>query len=172
MRDARLAAAPVTTDEILYDFAKSITCGTIAVINPTAPFLKPEAIERVLAISSQKGAEATVFTVTLMRRHLVIDGVPKNFESAGKSPRTQDLQPFDYINFIAFTISRMKVLSHYERRGYCLHVPPLAFVPMAGLECHDIDDEDDFLIAEAIMTKERRRAGPVGDAKSRTSRAS
>jgi len=178
MRDPRLAAELVTTDEILYDFAKSIICRTIAVINPTAPFLKPETIERVLAVSSEKDAEATVFTVTRMRRHLVIDGVPTNFESAGKSPRTQDLQPFDYINFIVFTISRMKVISQYERHGYCLYVPSLVFVPMAGLECHDIDDEDDFLIAEGIMAKEGRHGlciptmGRRGDAESLASMAS
>jgi hypothetical protein len=48
-RAARLAAGPVTTDEILYDFAKAIDCRTLVVINPTAPFLKPETIDRVLS---------------------------------------------------------------------------------------------------------------------------
>ena len=44
LRAARLAAGPVTTDEILYDFAKTIDCRTLVVINPTAPFLKPKTI--------------------------------------------------------------------------------------------------------------------------------
>ena len=80
-----------------------------------------------------------------------MDGQPVNCLTAGRSPRTQDLKPFEYINFIIFTIYRDKVLTQYERQGYCLYVPPLAFVHMSGLECHDIDEEDDFLIAEAVM---------------------
>jgi CMP-N,N'-diacetyllegionaminic acid synthase len=175
MRHPSLAASPVATDEILYDFAKSIDCRTIVVINPTAPFLKSETIQRVLAAFADANGDPTVFTTTRMRRHLIMDDAPRNFEIAGKSPRTQDLTPFDYINFIVFAIARSKVLSQYERRGYCLYAPSLSFVPMAGLECHDIDDEDDFLIAEAIMARNDSRssmsaASSSDDAVTRTRR--
>jgi CMP-N-acetylneuraminic acid synthetase len=152
-RDPLLAESAVTTDEILYDFAKSISCRTIVVINPTAPFVTLATIHRVLAESAAAGPDASVFTTTRLRKHLIVAGRPVNFATSIRSPRTQDLEPFDYINFIVFTISRHKVLSQYEQRGYCLYVPPLAFVPMSGLECHDIDDEDDFLIADALMRK-------------------
>jgi CMP-N,N'-diacetyllegionaminic acid synthase len=156
MRCPSLAARSVTTDEILYDFAKHIECSTIAVINPTAPFLKPATIDRVLAAFADGPSDATLFTTTRLRKHLILDGQPKNFDAAGRSPRTQDLKPFDYINFIIFVISRSKVLTEYERKGYCLYAPPLAFVPMMGLECHDIDEEDDFLLAEGLWSKGRR----------------
>jgi CMP-N,N'-diacetyllegionaminic acid synthase len=151
MRDPLLAAGPVNTDEILYDFARATPCRMIVVINPTAPFLKATTIDSVVARSQQAGADATVFTTTRLRKHLVVDERPANFSTSGRSPRTQDLKPFEYINFIIFTIHREKVLTQYEQCGYCLYVPPLAFVPMSGLECHDIDEEDDFLVAEAIL---------------------
>lgn len=154
MRSPSLAASPVTTDEILYDFAKHVECGTIVVINPTAPFLRPETIDRALTVFSDGPPDATLFTTTRLRRHLIFDGQPKNFDAAGRSPRTQDLNPFDYINFIIFVISRSKVLTEYQKKGYCLYVPPLAFVPMQGLECHDIDDEDDFRVAECLLAKD------------------
>jgi CMP-N-acetylneuraminic acid synthetase len=102
-------------------------------------------------VSKDVSPDATVFTTTRLHKHLVVGGEPVNFSTAGRSPRTQDLKPFDYINFIIFTIHREKVLTQYEQCGYCLYVPPLAFVPMSGLECHDIDEEDDFLVAEAIL---------------------
>ncbi len=153
MRDPILAAAPVSTDEILYDCARAIPCRTIVVINPTAPFLTVTTIDRVVRVSNDAGPEATVFTTTRLHKHLVVGNEPVNFSPSGRSPRTQDLKPFDYINFIIFTIYRDKVLAHYERRGFCLYVPPLVFVPMSGLECHDIDEEDDFLIAEAMMRR-------------------
>ena len=143
----------MTTDEILYDFARSIECKTVVVINPTAPFLRPTTISRVLATLKDSGDEPTVFTTTRMRKHLVVDGAPQNFEPSRRSPRTQDLAPFDYINFIVLAIARSKVLSNYERDGYCLYVSPLKFVPMTGIECQDIDDEDDFILAEAMMAK-------------------
>jgi CMP-N,N'-diacetyllegionaminic acid synthase len=153
MRDPRLAAAPVSTDEILYDFAQATPCRTIVVINPTAPFLTTTTIDRVVTVSEDAGAEATVFTTTRLHKHLVVDDEPVNFSTSGRSPRTQDLKPFDYINVIIFTIYRDKVLTQYEQRGFCLYVPPLVFVPMSGLECHDIDEEDDFLVAEAMLRR-------------------
>jgi CMP-N,N'-diacetyllegionaminic acid synthase len=153
MRDERLAAGPVSTDEILYDFARATPCRTIVVINPTAPFLTVTTINRVITVSNGAGPDATVFTTTRLHKHLVVGGKPVNFSASGRSPRTQELEPFDYINFIIFTIYRDKVLTHYEQRGYCLYVAPLAFVPMSGLECHDIDEEDDFSIAEAMMRR-------------------
>jgi CMP-N-acetylneuraminic acid synthetase len=153
MRDPRLAAGPVSTDEILYDFARATPCRTIVVINPTAPFLTATTIDRVVTASEGTEPDATVFTTTRLHKHLVVDDQPVNFSTSGRSPRTQDLKPFEYINFIIFTISRDKVLMQYEQCGYCLYVPPLVFVPMSGLECHDIDEEDDFLIAEAMMRR-------------------
>jgi CMP-N,N'-diacetyllegionaminic acid synthase len=151
MRDQRLAAAHVSTDEILYDFARATPCREIVVINPTAPFLTVATIDRVVTMSRDANPDTTVFTTTRLHRHLVVGGEPVNFSTTGRSPRTQDLKPFDYINFIIFTIYREKVLTQYEQRGFCLYIPPLEFVPMSGLECHDIDEEDDFLVAEAML---------------------
>lgn len=155
MRAPSLAAAPVTTDEILYDFAKSIDCRTLVVVNPTAPFLRAETIDRVASTFREGPPDATLFTTTRLRKHLVLEGRPYNFNASGRSPRTQDLKPFEYINFIIFIIPRSKVVREYERAGHCLYTPPLAFYPMAGLECHDIDEEHDFHIAEAILALDR-----------------
>ena len=71
-----------------------------------APFLKTSTIDLVQATLLDKGAEATVFTTTRLYRHLILDGLPMNFDPRAKSPRTQDLKPFEYINFIAFAIAR------------------------------------------------------------------
>jgi CMP-N-acetylneuraminic acid synthetase len=77
-------------------------------------------------------------------------GQPCNFSFFGRSPRTQDLPALEYINFIMLVVPRVKVVTQYERYGYCLYIPPLAFFPMSGIECLDIDEEDDFVLAEAI----------------------
>jgi CMP-N,N'-diacetyllegionaminic acid synthase len=154
LRCPTLAASHVTTDEILYDFALNVACETIVVINPTAPFLKPKTIDGVLRAYFSGPPDVTLFTTTRLRKHLIIDGQPTNFEVERKSPRTQDLEPFDYINFIVFAISRAKVMAEYERKGRCLYASSLAFFPMQGLECHDIDDEDDFLLAELLLRRQ------------------
>jgi CMP-N,N'-diacetyllegionaminic acid synthase len=153
LRSPILAASHVTTDEILHDFALNVACETIVVINPTAPFLKPETIDRVLTTYFSGPPDVTLFTTTRLRKHLITDGRPCNFAVEGKSPRTQDLKPFDYINFIVFVISRAKVLSEYKLKGCCLYASSVAFFPMQGLECHDIDDEEDFLLAELLLRK-------------------
>ena len=165
-RAPHLATSTVTTDEILYDFARSVPASIIAVINPTAPFLKPETIDQVVAAYHGAPANATLFTTTLLRKHLVVGGTPQNFDPTARSPRTQDLKPFEYINFIMFIVPRAKVIGEYERRGSCLYGPPLAFFPMSGHECHDIDDQHDFEVAEALL------AISVGDRQGRSDRTS
>ena len=155
MRAPGLAAPSVTTDEILYDFAKSIDCVTLVVVNPTAPFLRAETIDHVVSTFRDGPSDATLFTTTRLRKHLVLDGRPSNFNASGRSPRTQDLKAFEYINFIIFVMPRSKVVDEYERKGHCLYTPPLAFYPMSGLECHDIDEEHDFHLAEAILALDR-----------------
>jgi CMP-N-acetylneuraminic acid synthetase len=149
-RAARLAAGPVTTDEILYDFAKAIDCRTLVVINPTAPFLKPETIDRVLSRFRNSPSDTTLFTTTVLRKHFVMGGQPCNFSFCARSPRTQDLTALEYINFIMLVVPRAKAITQYERSGYCLYIPPLVFFPMSGIECLDIDEEDDFVLAETI----------------------
>ena len=151
LRAARLAAGPVTTDEILYDFAKTIDCRTLVVINPTAPFLKPKTIDLVLSKFRKSPSDTTLFTTTALRKHFVMDGQPCNFSFCESSPRTQDLIALEYINFIMFVVPRAKVIAQYESNGYCLYMPPLAFYPMSGIECLDIDEEDDFVLAEAAI---------------------
>jgi len=154
LRDPALAAASTSTDEILYDFAKAVPCETIVVINPTAPLLSAETIDRAVR-AYHDDPSATLFTTTAMSRHLVFKGDPINFNPRGRSPRTQDLEPFEFINFIIFVIARAKVVAEYEKNGHCLYAAPISFLRMSGLECHDIDDEEDFQVAEALMQPHR-----------------
>lgn len=150
MRKYSLASNETSTDEILYDFAKSIDCERIAVINPTAPFLRSETIDQAV-VEHDKNASSTLFTTSVVQRHLVLAGRPINFHMNGLSPRTQDVDQVDIINFIIFIIRKDKVISNFEKYGYCLYIEPLSFFRMSGIECHDIDDEDDFKMAESIM---------------------
>jgi CMP-N,N'-diacetyllegionaminic acid synthase len=151
LRTARLATGPVTTDEILYDFAKATDCRTLVVINPTAPFLKPETIDLVLTELRRCPPDTTLFTTTALQKHFVMDGQPCNFSFFARSPRTQDLPALEYINFIILALPRAKVITQYERDGFCLYTPPIAFYPMSGIECLDIDEEHDFVLAEAVQ---------------------
>jgi len=152
VRSPELAISSTKTDEILYDFAKNIDCKSIAVINPTAPFVTSQTIESAIDLHLSRGRD-TVFTTTAHKKHLIYDGQPVNFPLNQLSPRTQELQEFQYINFITFIIETQRVISNYEKKGYCLYEAPIHFFPMTGIECHDIDDEDDFLMAEALIFK-------------------
>jgi CMP-N-acetylneuraminic acid synthetase len=152
MRPPELAVSATKTDEILYDFAKNIRCKSIAVINPTAPFVTAQTIERVVQKHLDSNRD-TVFTTTYQKKHLVFRDQPVNFPLNQLSPRTQDLEGFEYINFITLVIASDRVIRNYENKGFCLYEAPINFVRMQGLECHDIDDEDDFKLAEALIQK-------------------
>ncbi|SCX27173.1 N-acylneuraminate cytidylyltransferase [Agrobacterium sp. DSM 25558] len=155
IRPAELATSSTKTDEILYDFAKNVPSRSVAVVNPTAPFLSETTIERAVNLHLERNRE-TIFTTTLQRKHLIYGGQPVNFPINTLSPRTQELKPFEYINFIIFVIDSQRLIKNYEEKGFCLYEAPLNFMPMDGIECHDIDDEIDFQIAEALIERNKR----------------
>ena len=97
MRDPRLAAGPISTDEILYDFARATPCRTIVVINPSAPFLTVATIDRVVTVSKDSSPDATVFTTT--RLH-------KRPRAGRRAPKTSSRSTISISSFLRSTARR------------------------------------------------------------------
>jgi CMP-N-acetylneuraminic acid synthetase len=133
-------------NEILSLFAQEVTADIYLMTHATAPFISKETIGKGLhAVIS--GEYDSAFTVETLQDFLWKDGKPFNYELSN-IPRTQDLPPL-YKETSGFYIYRKEIITELGRR--IGNTPFL--VEVNKLESIDIDELDDFLIADAIYNQ-------------------
>ena len=136
-------------NEVLQRFAGEVPADVYVMTHTTAPFIKKESIEKGLnAVLS--GEYDSAFAVKELRDFLWKDGKPFNYQ-LDAIPRTQDL-PALYEETSGFYIYKGEVMTKMGRRigdNPCL-------VTVGELESCDIDEPEDFLIADAIYNYQRQ----------------
>jgi len=112
----------------------------------TNPLLTARTIDRAVETFCAQNHHDSLFTVTELHTRLYwSDGRPVNHDP-DHMIRTQDLEPILEENSCIYVFPR----GTFEQRGHRLGARPL-LMPMDPLEAVDIDEEHDFVIAEAIM---------------------
>ena len=142
-------------DIISHDLAFAGT-GHIIQTHATNPFLSPATLETALAAYLEALPEHdSLFTVTARHsRFYWPDGRPANHDPA-ELLRTQDLTPLYEENSCLYIFSPASFQAAGSRR---IGLRPLLF-PMPKLEALDIDDEEDFSLAEALVAGRDIRPG-------------
>lgn len=130
--------------EVLACFTKEVTADVYVMTHTTAPFISKESIKKGLdAVLS--GEYDSSFAAKKLQDFLWKDGVPFNYQ-LNNIPRTQDL-PVLYEETSGFYIYRKEVMSELHRR-----IGEKPFIVEVGeIESTDIDEVEDFIIADAIF---------------------
>ena len=130
--------------EVLACFTKEVTADVYVMTHTTAPFILKESIKKGLdAVLS--GEYDSSFAAKKLQDFLWKDGVPFNYQ-LNNIPRTQDL-PVLYEETSGFYIYRKEVMSELHRR-----IGDKPFIVEVGeIESTDIDEVEDFIIADAIF---------------------
>ena len=130
--------------EVLACFTKGVTADVYVMTHTTAPFISKESIKKGLdAVLS--GEYDSSFAAKKLQDFLWKDGVPFNYQ-LNNIPRTQDL-PVLYEETSGFYIYRKEVMSELHRR-----IGEKPFIVEVGeIESTDIDEVEDFIIADAIF---------------------
>lgn len=130
-------------NEVLKCFAEDVPADVYVMTHTTAPFVSKESIE--------KGIDAVVngdydssFAAKKLQDFLWKQGKPFNYE-LDNIPRTQDLEPL-YEETSGFYIYEKNVIEKLNRR---IGDNPF-IVEVSEIEAVDIDEVEDFMIAEAI----------------------
>ena len=130
-------------NEVLSSFAEDVDADIYILAHTTAPFVGSESIRKGLeAVLSERYDSA--FSVKKIQDFLWKDGTPFNY-SLHQIPRTQDL-PVMYEETSGFYIYRKEVLTRMNRR---IGERPY-LVEVGQIEGIDIDENEDFLIADAV----------------------
>ena len=131
-------------NEVLSCFANDVDSDVYVMTHTTAPFIKPESIKKGLdAVLS--GQFDSSFAAKKVQDFLWKDGKPFNYE-LNNIPRTQDL-PALFEETSGFYIYKKDVIKNLNRR-----IGNSPFIVEVGeIESIDIDEREDFLIADAIF---------------------
>lgn len=143
-RDPYYDLSTTKFNEVLSSFAKLVEADVYVLTHATAPFMSAQSIEKgVDAVTSGKYESA--HAVTLLREFLWKDGKPLNYE-LDNIPRTQDL-PDIYAETCGLYVYTSDLIINKGRR---ISDDPF-LVEITKIEACDINDEDDFIIADAIF---------------------
>lgn len=131
-------------NEVLSCFAKDVPADIYVMTHTTAPFIKVESIEKGLE-SVKSGEYDSSFAAKKLQDFLWKDGKPFNYQ-LDNIPRTQDLPPI-YEETSGFYIYKNSVMTELNRRiGSNPYI-----VEVGEIESIDIDEPEDFEIADAIF---------------------
>lgn len=145
-RSASLDLDTTKMNEVLECFARDVPADVYVMTHTTAPFISAESISKGLrAVLS--GDHDSAFAVKKLQDFLWKDGKPFNYQ-LDNIPRTQDLPPF-YEETSGFYIYRSEIITDMHRR--IGNTPYL--VEVGEIEAIDIDEPEDFEIADAVYNK-------------------
>lgn len=130
-------------NEVLQSFAKDVPADIYVMTHTTAPFISAESILKGL-VAVKSGNYDSSFAAKKLQDFLWKDGKPFNYK-LDAIPRTQDLPPL-YEETSGFYIYKNDVMTKLNRR-----IGNSPFIVEVGeIESVDIDEKEDFLIADAI----------------------
>ncbi len=131
-------------NDVLQCFAEDVSADIYVMAHTTAPFVKKESIEiGIQAVVS--GKYDSSFAAKKLQDFLWKDNIPFNYE-LNNIPRTQDLDVI-YEETSGFYIYKKEVITKLNRR---IGDKPY-IVEVSEVESVDIDEEEDFIIADAIF---------------------
>lgn len=131
-------------NEVLLSFSKEVPADIYVMTHTTAPFISNNSITKGLE-AVKSGEYDSAFAAKKVQDFLWKDGKPFNYE-LDNIPRTQDL-PALYEETSGFYIYKSEIITNLNRR-----IGNKPFIVEVGeIESVDIDEAEDFLIADAIF---------------------
>ncbi len=151
-RSTELDQDTTKMNEVLKAFAEEAEADVYVMTHTTAPFIEADSIRIGLKAVIESGYDSSL-AVKKVQDFLWKDGKPFNYELAS-IPRTQDLEPL-YMETSGFYIYKKDVILKKNRR---IGDNPY-LVEVGEIESIDIDEKEDFVIAEAIYNGILRERG-------------
>lgn len=143
-RDERLDSNTTLGAEIYDAFTREVDADIYILAHATSPFIRTSTIEQAVE-AVKSGDYDSAFSAERIQTFTWWQGKPLNY-SLGNIPRTQDLEPI-YVETSAFFVFEREVWTEQHRR-----IGDKPYVAVTDrIESIDIDNPDDFTLAEAIV---------------------
>lgn len=143
-RSKNLDLDTTSMNEVLESFANDVEADIYIMTHTTAPFISAASIKKGLSAVIEKEYDSS-FAAKKLQDFIWKDNKAFNYE-LDHIPRTQDL-PVMYMETSGFYIYRSEVIKEKRRRiGDNPYI-----VEVSEIESVDIDEREDFIIADAIF---------------------
>jgi CMP-N-acetylneuraminic acid synthetase len=143
-RPAHLTAGEIPMNTIIEHDLTHTDAEAVVQTHSTNPLLRPETVSAAVRMYLDDPACDSVFSVTRLQQRLWSDGPTPVNHDPKVLLRTQDLDPLYIENSCLFVFGRDLIASAGNRIG-----PNARMLEMDPIEAMDIDEEPDFLLAEA-----------------------
>lgn len=142
-----LDTSDAKVQDFVGEFVKAVEADIYVLAHITSPFLRAATVsECVRAVT--EGGHDSAFAALEERRFAWYEGRPLNYDLAAPVPRTQDLEPVLFEQSGLYVFRRQVFTQHARRIG------DTPYVRVVGrIEGHDIDEPDDFTLAELIWER-------------------
>lgn len=149
-RDPYYDLSSTSFNEVLTSFAQIIDADVYVLTHATAPFISAKSIERGVDAVVNGGYDSAT-SVLKLQEFLWKDNKPFNY-SVDHIPRTQDLEPMYTETCGLYVYSKSLILEKKRRIGDNPYL-----IEVSKIEATDINEYDDFLIADALYQMIRQK---------------
>jgi len=159
-RPLELCKDNVGSDLFVHDFIQNVECDIVVQILPTSPFITPEQIKQFVEMAPKYD---TVVSTTPVRIESVYDGTPINFKSTEPTPPSQELTPIQAYACSLMSWDTNLYNKNMEEHGCAYHGAngTVGYYEVIGYGALDIDEEEDFILADSIALSLTRPAAPA-----------
>jgi CMP-N,N'-diacetyllegionaminic acid synthase len=159
-RDATFSSDKSVNDEFALDFMKNVEADIVFQLLPTSPLVTGEEI-RAFVDGMVEGGYDTYVSVIRHQIACLHEETPINFSRTEKHRSSQEMKPvFSYGTvFMGWNTDEFKANIQKIGSGYHGGEGKVGYFEVSGLATIDIDEEDDFQLAEVAI---KARAGAGG----------
>lgn len=150
-RSLYMASDKATNDEFVLEFLQNIDCDIIVQILPTSPFITPEEIRKFVEKITKEKLD-TLISVCDQQIECVYDDSPINFDPKKISPPSQEVKPVKSYACSLMAWRKNNYISNMNKYSAAYHGGDgiKGFFVLKGYSTVDVDNEEDFQLAEAI----------------------
>ena len=150
-RPEHLGSNTATSDEYNYNFFENIKPDLLIQINPVCPFITGEDIDEIIQYYIDNQIDSLV-TVRKEQFQAFCDGKAINFNIDEQLPRTQDISPILICAWPVCIWKRETFMKSFEDTGHAVFSGNLGFYPVSFLKSIKISYEEDFKLAEQLLS--------------------
>ncbi|MDB3994428.1 cupin domain-containing protein [Gammaproteobacteria bacterium] len=151
-RDPKLSSDEATNDDFSLDFMNNIECDVLLQLLPTSPFITSGQIDEFLKTMIEGKFQTMISTANVQIEALYKDN-PINFDQKSQTPPSQLLSPIQTYacGIMAWDCKKFRDNMDEYGAGYHGGEGSVGFYELKGFATIDIDNEEDFVLAEAVI---------------------
>jgi len=162
-RSKELASDNATNDDFALDFMENVECDIVIQLLPTSPFLSTAEIDGFIKTMIEKQFD-TLISVSDVRIESIFKNQPINFKQKEQTPPSQLLEPVKAYScgIMGWKTDNFKQNIQKYNAAYHGGDGNIGFFDLKGFSTVDIDNEEDFVLAEAIAESfEKPKIEPI-----------